>query len=170
MKKEILNLHNSTVGISEALIEGVTLGIFQGDHIGIVGPNGSGKTTLLRSLAGEIELLDGSFHAKGKVILVPQLKTNDEQEMSGGEQSKKILAEALEKNPEVLLLDEPTNHLDITAKKDLVKILREFKGIIICVSHDIWFLNQITNRLLIFEKSTLRSFKGSYEEYQQELE
>ncbi len=170
MKKEILNLHNVAVGISESLIEGVTLGVFQGDHIGIIGSNGSGKTTLLRSLAGEVEFLDGSFHAKGKVVLVPQLKTGDEQGMSGGEQSKKILTEALAKESDVLLLDEPTNHLDITAKKDLVKTLKEFKGVIICVSHDVWFLNQITNKLLIVENNTLRSFTGSYQEYQTELE
>lgn len=91
MKKEILNLHNGAVGISEVLIENINLGIFQGDSIGIIGPNGSGKTTLLRSLAGELELLEGSFYTKGKVLLVPQLKTNSEGEMSGGEQSKKLL-------------------------------------------------------------------------------
>ncbi len=170
MKKEILNLHNGAVGISEVLIENINLGIFQGDSIGIIGPNGSGKTTLLRSLAGELELLEGSFYAKGKVLLVPQLKTNSEGEMSGGEQSKKIITEALEKNPDVVLLDEPTNHLDIAAKKELVEKLKEFKGVIICVSHDVWFLNQITNRLLILENNTLRSFTGSYEEYQAELE
>lgn len=170
MKKEVLNLHTIAVGITDALIENITLGIFQGDHIGIVGPNGSGKTTLLRSLAGEIEFLDGSFHTKGKVLLVPQLKTSEVENLSGGEQSRKFITEALSKNPEVLLLDEPTNHLDIAAKKDLVKTLNEFKGVIICVSHDVWFLNQITNRLLIIENNTLRSFTGSYEEYQQELE
>ncbi len=170
MKKELLNLHNGAIGISETLIENITLGIFQGDHIGIIGPNGSGKTTLLRSLAGDIELLEGSLHVKGKVVLVPQLKTNDEVGFSGGEQSKKIITQALETNPEVILLDEPTNHLDIAAKKELVKTLNEFKGVIICVSHDIWFLNQITNRLLIVENNTLRSFTGSYLEYQTELE
>jgi ATPase subunit of ABC transporter with duplicated ATPase domains len=170
MKKELLNLHNISIGINESLIENITLGIFQGDRIGIIGPNGSGKTTLLRSLAGELEFIEGSFHIKGKAILVPQLKTSETENISGGEQSKKFLADALNKQPEILLLDEPTNHLDITAKKDLVKTLKEFKGVIICVSHDVWFLDQITNRLLIVENNKLRSFTGSYEKYQQELE
>lgn len=170
MKKEILNLHNASVGITETLIDKITLGIFEGDHIGIMGSNGSGKTTFLRSLAGEIEFLDGSFHTKGSVILVPQLKTDNHQTWSGGEQSKRYISEALKSNPDVLLLDEPTNHLDISAKKELVQTLKNFKGVIICVSHDVWFLNQIAHKLLIIKDGVIRQFTGSYNQYQKELQ
>ena len=169
MKKEILNLHNASVGINEVLIQGVTVGVFVGERIGIIGPNGSGKTTLLRSLAGQVDFLSGTYHHKGVVVLVPQLKTNNETNLSGGEQSKKYIAEALISQPEILLLDEPTNHLDVASKKELIETLKRFKGSIICISHDTWFLSQITNRLLIVENGQVRSFTGSYVEYQEEL-
>lgn len=170
MKKEILNLHNITIGIHEPLIENISLGIFEGDRIGIIGPNGSGKTTFLKTLLGEYELLKGTMHATGTVVLVPQIKTTSDAELSGGEQSKKVINEAINKNPDILLLDEPTNHLDIAAKKNLITTLQQFKGVVICVSHDPWFLEQLTNRLLIIKNETIRSFTGSYREYLEELE
>jgi ATPase subunit of ABC transporter with duplicated ATPase domains len=169
MKKEILSLHNASVGIHESLIQGITLGIFQGDRIGIIGLNGSGKTTLLRSLSGEVDFLEGSYHHKGKILLVSQLKTSNQAELSGGEQSKKYIQEAINTQPDILLLDEPTNHLDINSKKDLVEKLKDFPGVIICVSHDTWFLNQITNKLLIIKNESVQTFTGSYEDYKEYL-
>lgn len=170
MKKEILTIQNLAIGINDPLIEAISIGIFQGEKIGIIGPNGSGKTTLLRTLAGELDSLKGLFRVQGKIFFVPQLKTNNNELLSGGEQSKKLLREALKSQSEVVLLDEPTNHLDLGSKKELVKNIQQFKGVVICVSHDLWFLQQITNRLLIIEQGIIRSFTGSYREYQQELE
>lgn len=169
MKKELIHIHNGSVGTHDVLIEKINLGILEGDRIGVIGANGSGKTTFLKSVAHEIDFLEGDLHTKGKIVYVPQLKTNSGTILSGGEQSKKLIQETLDQNPDILLLDEPTNHLDIHAKKKLITDLNNFKGVIICVSHDTWFLNQITNRLLIVENGHMRSFTGSYEEYQSEV-
>jgi len=169
MKKELLVTHNLAVGFQEELISAINNGILQGDRIGIIGSNGSGKTTLLRTLAGLEESLAGSVMSKGKILYVSQIHTAD-LFRSGGQQSIAILTEAFGKNPDVLLLDEPTNHLDVHAKQSLIRMIQSFKGAVVCISHDVWFLEQITNKLWIIVDSRIRSFTGTYTEYKQELE
>jgi ATPase subunit of ABC transporter with duplicated ATPase domains len=90
------------------------------------------------------------------------------EEFSGGQRTLISIALGFLKNPEILLLDEPTNHLDLDAKKILITLINHFPGAVICVSHDVWFLNQITQTLWILEEGGLRFFTGSYEEYRQE--
>lgn len=96
-------------------------------------------------------------------------KENLMSKLSGGQQSLVALTCGFLKDPDILLLDEPTNHLDTDAKKALIKIIKEFKGAIICVSHDVWFLEQITNRLWIIKDGAIRTFTGSYRQYKEEL-
>jgi ATPase subunit of ABC transporter with duplicated ATPase domains len=90
-------------------------------------------------------------------------------ELSGGQQSLVVLACGFLKSPDILLLDEPTNHLDGDSKKMLVYQIKNFSGAVICVSHDVWFLNQITNHLWVISEGNIRTFSGSYHEYQEEL-
>lgn len=90
-------------------------------------------------------------------------------QLSGGQQLLVVLSCGFLKMPDVLLLDEPTNHLDLESKKVLIHLIRDFSGAVICVSHDVWFLNAITKRLWIIENTKIRSFMGSYREYQEEL-
>ncbi len=167
MKKEILSLNNVSIGIHEELIKDISLSFLKGDKIGIIGSNGSGKTTLLKSIAGLVDVMKGLVACKGSIDYVPQLHATSS--VSGGQQSFGKLSEAFEKDSEVLLLDEPTNHLDTETRERLIKMTQEYKGVLICVSHDAWFLNQITNKLLIIENESLRMFTGSYSDYLEEI-
>ena len=84
---------------------------------------------------------------------------------SGGEKGRLQLCKILKQGPNLLLLDEPTNHMDIVGKESLENILKEYKGTLIFVSHDRYFVNKIADSLLIFEKNKVTYFNGNYEEY-----
>ena len=90
--------------------------------------------------------------------------------LSGGEKGRLQLCKILKKGPNLLLLDEPTNHMDIVGKESLENILKEYKGTLIFVSHDRYFVNKIADSLLIFEKNKVTFFNGTYEEYMQKRE
>lgn len=85
--------------------------------------------------------------------------------LSGGEKVRLGLCKILKKNPNLLLLDEPTNHLDIIGKENLESLLSSYKGTILFVSHDRYFVNKLADSLLIFEKDKIIYFNGNYEEY-----
>lgn len=85
--------------------------------------------------------------------------------LSGGEKVRLQLCKIFRKSPNLLLLDEPTNHLDILGKENLEEILTSYKGTIIFVSHDRYFINKIADSLLIFENNKVTHFNGKYEEY-----
>lgn len=85
--------------------------------------------------------------------------------LSGGEKGRLQLCKILKQGPNLLLLDEPTNHMDILGKESLEEMLKEYKGTLIFVSHDRYFVNKIADSLLIFEKSKVTYFNGIYEEY-----
>ena len=69
--------------------------------------------------------------------------------LSGGEQNRLMLCKLVMKNPDVLILDEPTNHLDIAGKEALEAALQEFKGAILVVSHDRYFIDRIAEQMLV---------------------
>lgn len=85
--------------------------------------------------------------------------------LSGGEKGRLQLCKILKKGPNLLLLDEPTNHMDILGKESLEEILKAYRGTLIFVSHDRYFVNKIADSLLIFEKRKVTYFDGNYEEY-----
>ena len=85
--------------------------------------------------------------------------------LSGGEKGRLQLCKIFKKGPNLLLLDEPTNHMDIIGKESLENMLKEYKGTLIFVSHDRYFVNKIADSLLIFEKDKVTFFDGTYEEY-----
>lgn len=89
-------------------------------------------------------------------------------DISGGEFTILQIVMSFLANPDVLLLDEPTNHLDFSARKILLKLLKDFKGSIIFISHDIWFLDNLANRLWIIENNSVRNFQGTYSDYKKE--
>lgn len=85
--------------------------------------------------------------------------------LSGGQRSKLCLAKLLLSQSNMLLLDEPTNHLDIDAISWLEGFLRDFKGAMIIISHDRYFLDNVTNKTIELEHNRAMAYKGSYSEF-----
>ncbi|TNF36628.1 MAG: ATP-binding cassette domain-containing protein [Gammaproteobacteria bacterium] len=83
--------------------------------------------------------------------------------LSGGWRRRVALARALVSEPDILLLDEPTNHLDIPAIEWLEKLLQEFRGALLFVTHDRVFLQHVANRILELDRGHVRDWKGSYQ-------
>ncbi|MFQ6042106.1 MAG: ABC-F family ATP-binding cassette domain-containing protein [Candidatus Poribacteria bacterium] len=87
-------------------------------------------------------------------------------ELSGGEQSRIMLAKLLLQNANVLLLDEPTNHLDIPSREVLEEALQEYPATILVISHDRYFLDKLANKVLVFEDDTAHLHEGNYTQYE----
>lgn len=109
---------------------------------------------------------------KARTILGSFLFTGEDVEkkikmLSGGEKARLKLCEIFKKEPNLLLLDEPTNHMDIVGKESLEQILKEYKGTLIFVSHDRYFVSKIANKILEFKKGKVTFFDGNYEEFQE---
>lgn len=87
--------------------------------------------------------------------------------VSGGQKSKLAFAKLLYSKPNVLLLDEPTNHLDGDTKDYIIGYLQKYKGLILVISHDIDFLNKVTNKTMFVDKIThkIQVYHGNYEKY-----
>lgn len=88
--------------------------------------------------------------------------------LSGGQKSKIAFARLLYSKPETLLLDEPTNHLDLDTKDYIIEYLKNYKGLILVISHDTSFLDEITNKTLYIDKNkkTGTLYNGSYTKYE----
>ena len=84
---------------------------------------------------------------------------------SGGEKTRASLARLLVREPDLLLLDEPTNHLDLEALDWLETYLRNYKGAVLVISHDRYFLDQVTTRTLELNHHALKSYAGNYSRY-----
>lgn len=85
--------------------------------------------------------------------------------LSGGEKVRLTFALLFEKRPNLLILDEPTNHLDILGKESLEDILNNYKGSVIFVSHDRYFIKKVATRILYFDADEIRLFDYGYEDY-----
>ncbi len=85
--------------------------------------------------------------------------------LSGGQRSKLCLAKLLLSQSNMLLLDEPTNHLDIDAVNWLEGFLKDFKGAMIIISHDRYFLDNVTNKTIELEHNRIMCYKGAYSEF-----
>ncbi len=124
----------------------------------------------IESLSGRIAARD-SYHYEVRIKTVlggmgfEGMYTQKVDTMSGGERTKLKLCRLLLEEPELLVLDEPTNHLDIKTLFFLEDYLLTYKGAILVVSHDRYFLDRVTARTLELERGRLSSFKGNYSKY-----
>ncbi len=133
------------------------------EKIAIIGDNGTGKSTLLHLIAGELHPDDGSIKVDGTVGLLPQ--TGDTSMQSGGERTRRELAQLFARNYDVLLLDEPTNNLDASNINWLVSQLQRYQGLALIVSHDRDFMNQVADRIVELKSGQLQDYAGNYHDY-----
>ncbi|MDD3223397.1 MAG: ABC-F family ATP-binding cassette domain-containing protein [Clostridium sp.] len=89
-------------------------------------------------------------------------------ELSGGEKTTVILGKILLESPDILLLDEPSNHLDLEAMEWLESYLKNYKGEVIIVSHDRYFLDNVVNKIVEIEDKKSQTFSGNYTDYLKE--
>lgn len=239
----LITLENISKSYSEkTLLNNVSLGINDGDKIGIIGINGAGKSTLLKIVTGKDEFFDGSV-TKGKNVrieflsqsqdfqdnatVLEQIFKGDSKEMkllrdyeetleslnsshsnfddlnerliklqgeidglnlweleseaksilnklgitkyeekiknlSGGQKKRVALASALITPCDLLVLDEPTNHLDSDSIEWLEEYLNSRKGALIMITHDRYFLDRVSNRIVELDRGKLYTYEGNY--------
>lgn len=105
-----------------------------------------------------------------RFLFTPSQQYNMVSTLSGGERRRLYLLTILMKNPNFLILDEPTNDLDILTLQVLEDFLLDFKGCLVIVSHDRYFLDKLTEHLFVFEgNDKVRDFIGNYNEYRMQL-
>ncbi|EKN68154.1 ABC-F type ribosomal protection protein [Schinkia azotoformans] len=189
--RELLKLQNIGYEVNDVTVfEDVNASVQEGDRIGIIGKNGAGKSTLLQLINKTLVPTKGQFRwlvQSPEIVLVEQetknfsveeltyceskllekwhVPTGDFSQLSGGEKLKARLAKGLARATDLLLLDEPTNHLDEPSKELLKEQLQQFKGTIILVSHDRYFLDEVATKIWSIEGRKLIEHKGNYSSY-----
>ncbi|MBX9471513.1 ABC-F family ATP-binding cassette domain-containing protein [Microcella sp.] len=196
---------------TRVVLDGVTVGVSDGDRIGVVGRNGDGKSTLLRILAGKQEPDDGRVTRRGGVTLgmldqadhlqtgltVIETVVGDRPEhewagdrnvrdvlaglifdipghtlvddLSGGQRRRVALAALLSREWDIVVLDEPTNHLDIGGVHWLAGHLKRRwspgAGALLVVTHDRWFLDEVSQDTWEVHDRIVEPFEGGYAAY-----
>lgn len=170
------------------LFKDVNVHVHEGDIIGIIGKNGAGKSTLLHVIYNHLTPTKGSIqwvernvkmtlveqetevfsgeeesHVFNKKWMVPT--HTDFCNLSGGERLKLRLAHGFSKESDLLLLDEPTNHLDEQSTQLLIEQIKNYKGSIILVSHDRYFLDKVATKIWSIEGTKVFEQKGNYSSY-----
>jgi ATPase components of ABC transporters with duplicated ATPase domains len=190
------------------LFDQVSLGINEGEKIGVIGINGTGKSTLLKIIAG-IEVPDSGNVTKGKKVRIGYLAQTPEfddklsilqnvvlnqkaeeeyrnlegeatamliklgitdvnaspSKLSGGQKKRVALVRTLLTPAEILVLDEPTNHLDNEMAEWLEDYLIKYRGAFIMITHDRYFLDKVTNKIVELDKGMLYSYTANYSKF-----
>ena len=161
------------------------LKIFQGDRIGLVGENGSGKSTLIKILIGEeerdsgevticnsysyisqgvdfVEECDFDYEWNSTSIKAPNLF---DKYLSGGEKVKFKIVNSLKKKSKLIIGDEITSNLDRSTIDSLEKLLLEYDGGLLLVSHDREFLDNVCNIIIELKDGKVKKYNGNYSKY-----
>lgn len=191
------------------IFRGLDLSINRGEKVALVGYNGMGKTTLLRTLAGQLDPVEGKRVLGHKAVVgyqsqdfaetMPPEKSvfhivkeanpaaseaqvrsllggfgfsGDAVEkkcdvLSGGEKIRLAFARLFIDPPNFLLLDEPTTHLDINGREALESALKEYKGALCLVSHDVTFVRSIAEHIVAIDDSGVARYPGGYDYFLQ---
>ena len=126
----------------------------------------------ITDIADVIELGDGRRFTASQFLqyflFTPEKQYSFVYKLSGGERRRLFLCTVLMRNPNFLVLDEPTNDLDIVTLQILEEYLRGFKGCLIVVSHDRYFMDKVVDHLLVFNgQGDIRDFPGNYSQYRE---
>jgi ATP-binding cassette subfamily F protein uup len=205
----LLNVEKVSKSFTDKILfDNVTLGISEGDRIGVIGINGTGKSTLLKMISG-LEEPDTGMIVKGKTVRVEYLPQNPvfqdnlniidnvlhgkkaEEEyrnlhgeakimlqklgihdyegridtLSGGQRKRVALVRALLTPTEILVLDEPTNHLDNEMAEWLEDYLNKYQGAFMMVTHDRYFLDKVTNKIVEIDKGNIYTYIANYTKF-----
>ena len=191
----VLNLEHISKTYGEKVIfDDISCGIHQGDKIGIIGINGTGKTDegqvvmqnglRITYLPQHPEFPEGatilSYVIQGQKeqswnseteahMVLNKLGIEDHEEeiahLSGGQKKRVALAAVLVNPADVLILDEPTNHLDNEMASWLEDYLNRFKGVVIMVTHDRYFLDRVTNKILEISHGKIYTYEAKYSDF-----
>lgn len=165
------------------------LKIYDHDHIGLVGANGAGKSTLLRVLLGELTPAGCKVNSFGQFSYIAQSDEAGMKEIkdfpltgklgveklninniSGGEETRLKIAQALSENVHGIFADEPTCNLDYDGINFLVEKLKYFSGALLIVSHDRYFLDETVHRIWELKNGKITEYEGNYTDYLREKE
>ena len=175
---------------SKVLFSNISFAVNKGQRIALIARNGIGKSTLLNILMGKTDYDNGkiTWRKDLKVKYLPQhigvdcledaasgysleMKGEEFQKLSGGQQKKLLLQQVLDDEPDILLLDEPTNHLDLDTVVWLEEYLRnrttrgEKAITILMVTHDRYFLDSVCTDIFELDEHNLYTYHGNYAYY-----
>ncbi|MDD2797016.1 MAG: ABC-F family ATP-binding cassette domain-containing protein [Bacteroidales bacterium] len=127
---------------------------------------------VVRNVAEVIDLGDGNTLSASQLLqhflFAPETQYNYVYKLSGGEKRRLYLCTVLMRNPNFLVLDEPTNDLDIVTLNVLEEYLTNFRGCVMVVSHDRYFMDKVVDHLMVFEgNAKLKDFPGNYSDYRE---
>ena len=172
-KSTFLNLISGGLEPDSGTIErGETLRIGYYSQRGISFKKGQTVLECVQDIAEVVKASDGHTVSATtfltRFLFPPETFNKKIEILSGGEQRRLYLLTVMMRNPNILILDEPTNDLDIMTLNVLEEHLKEFKGSLIIVSHDRYFLDKTVDHLFIFEENgRIKDFVGQYSEYRE---
>ncbi len=127
-----------------------------------------GKATEYFSTHGGYEI-DSNIEKMAANLKITELLDQEYNSLSGGQKTIACLAQVLLSNPDILLLDEPTNHLDIPTLGWLEEFIKGYKGAVVLVSHDRYFLDKTVNKIFAIANGTIKTYFGNYTQYVEAL-
>ncbi|KAL0736220.1 hypothetical protein Bca4012_012430 [Brassica carinata] len=155
--RSVVTIKNLEFGFEDKILfNKASLVIERGEKIAIIGPNGCGKSTLLKLIMGLEKPMRGEVILGEHNVLPNYFEQN---------QARLAFCKFMVKPSTLLVLDEPTNHLDIPSKEMLEEAINEYKGTVIAVSHDRYFIKQIVNRVIEVRDGDLKDYAGDYNYY-----
>ena len=165
--KLLLGIEQPDSGVIE---RGSTLKIGYYSQQGLSFPEDAKVIDVVTAIADHIVLDDGRRMSAGqflqKFLFTPKTQYSYVSKLSGGERRRLYLCTILMQSPNFLILDEPTNDLDILTLQVLEEYIAQFKGCVIVVSHDRYFMDKIAEHLLVFEgDGRVTNFPSSYSDY-----